>query len=140
MSSRLKRAVWAIGWAAFVSVSAAIAGVLGWSDSALLRILQRTIAFLDLPISAIGLLLPFKGAWLFFVPPNHDRGIAPDLFRILMNQVLIGVPTYLAVFWLVRRLARLAGARRQGEKVALSSRGDSLQNRPGTWFTQRGDK
>ncbi len=118
MSSRLKRAAWATGWAAFISVSGALAGILEWSDSALLRILQRTIAFLDLPISAVGLLLPFKGAWLFFVPPNHDRGIAPDLFGILMNQVLIGVPTYLAVFWLVRRVARLAGARRQGEEVA----------------------
>jgi len=118
MSTRLIRAAWATGWAAFVSVVSAVAGMLPWADSRLLRVLQQVIAFLDVPISAVGLLLPFKGAWLFFVPPNHDRGVAPDLFGILVNQVLIGVPIYLAAFWLTSKLLKFAGARRQRREVA----------------------
>jgi uncharacterized membrane protein YhaH (DUF805 family) len=117
MSTRSKRAAYWIGWAAFIAIASAVTGIVGLSESSLLRGLQRAVAFLDVPISAVGLVLPFKGAWLFFVPANHDRGVAPDLFAILINQAIIGIPTYLAIFWAIAKLSAFARSGRQNSEV-----------------------
>ena len=100
---RIPTILGATGVAAFLSLSSGVAGWLPISESTIPRLFQRMLIWFDAPISAVGLLLPFQGAWLFFVPIGDDRGINPDVFGILANQLLIGVPTYLAIFWLVAK-------------------------------------
>jgi len=77
-----------------------------------LRALQRLLVLLDAPISAVSVVLPLKGLGLFFVPAGYDRGIAPDVFAIFVNQLIIGIPTYLVIFWLAGKLWRLIGSGR----------------------------
>jgi hypothetical protein len=105
MKGRLARLLLWTGWAGFLSAVSVAAGVFPTSGAPAL--LAKGLVFLDLPISAVSLALPFKGLWLFFVPPYHDRGIAPDFFQIFLRQLAIGVPTYLLIFWLASKLFRM---------------------------------
>lgn len=105
----------ALAAAAFLSLSSGLAGWLPISESPVPRLFQRALVWFDAPISAVGLFLPIKGAWLFF-SRGQDRGVAPDLFAMLTNQLLIGIPTYLMLFWLLSKtLARLSTRNSAGE-------------------------
>lgn len=117
MISKARRILCGIGWAGFLALLGGVAGITPYPESGPLRSIQRAAVLLDAPISAVGLLLPFKGVWLFFVPPNFDRGIAPELFPIMLDQLIIGIPTYLAIFWALARLSRLVRSSRPKSEV-----------------------
>ena len=106
-----------VGYAAFISLASGVAALLPTRDHPL-RALLEAVAYLDAPISTVGLLLPsgMRGVWLFW--PAKDvlcRSVGPDAAVLLVNQVLIGIPTYVGIFYLpllVRTLVRRYRARR----------------------------
>jgi hypothetical protein len=102
MSHRLLGLSHRVGYAAFLSLASGVAAFLptqGYS----LQSLWRFLTYLDIPVSAVGRLLPeaFRGVWLFWPDPDVlCRSVGPDAGRLLLNQVLIGTPTYVGLLYL----------------------------------------
>ena len=102
MPSRLSGLSHRVGWAAFLSLASGVAALFPLQGESL-DLLYRVITLLDVPISAAGRILPLqcRGLWLFWPDPDIlCRGVGPDTGRLLLNQVLIGTPTYVAIFYL----------------------------------------
>jgi hypothetical protein len=101
VSSRLLGLSHRVGYAAFLSLISGVAALFPLQGDSL-DTLYRLLTFLDVPVSAVGRLFPlqWRGMWLFWPDPDIlCRGVAPDTGRMLLNQVLIGTPTYVAVFY-----------------------------------------
>lgn len=99
------------GYAAFLSTASYFAGLVPPSTHPLPSMAQTLLSWFDIPISAAGLLLPasWRGAWLFFIPEGTARGLFADETDRLLKQLLIGVPVYVALFYLPPLLARAFG-------------------------------
>lgn len=65
------------------------------------RRLASTLAYLDLPVSAIERVIPWadRGVRLFFMPPGYCHGVAPDMLRVVTSQVVLSVLVYTAIFY-----------------------------------------
>lgn len=102
------------GYAAFLSTASYFAGLVPPSTHPVTASVQTLLTWFDIPISAAGLLLPaaWRGAWLFFVPPGTSRSLFPDETDRLLKQLLIGVPLYVALFYLPPLLARAFGGKK----------------------------
>ena len=101
MSSRLLGLSHRVGYAAFLSLVSGVAALFPLQGDSL-DTLYRLLTYLDVPVSAVGRLLPLqcRGMWLFWPDPGIlCRGVAPDTGRMLFNQVLIGTPTYVVLFY-----------------------------------------
>lgn len=100
------------GYAAFLSTASYFAGLVPPSTHPVPSAVQTFLTWFDIPISAAGLLLPasWRGAWLFFMPPGTERGLFVDETDRLLKQLLIGVPVYVALFYLPPLLGKAFGS------------------------------
>jgi hypothetical protein len=107
-----------VGYAAFLSLASGVAVIVP-SRSSLVDSVFRAVAYLDVPISAVGLLLPWgwRGVWAFFYPVGACSGITRDVSVLLVKQVLIGTPVYVTILYLPRLVSVMFKRSRRAQPI-----------------------